>query len=378
MAKISLSITVLSIIVLCGLVSCKKPSQSGISLQENGHIQNKYAKMFDMSIYENGDILLKTGNEYRYYITKSKDSIPLDLDATFIPQSPSSVYIVASNVIALWNAIDGIKNIKFSSIKDNNIQIHSIASALKNGDILFAGKYSAPDYEMLLDKGCDLAIESTMIFHSPEVKEKLEALEIPVFIDMSSYEENPLGRLEWIKVYGAISGQLQKATDFFESQEALVLSLPKYTGEKKKVIFFYINSFGLAVVRKPSDYISSMIEMAGGDYAITEDMINGFSNSSSPYITISIEELFNLASSADILIYNAGIGKVPTSLSDLISMNSLFEEFKAVKYANVWVTDSSLYQLSDRLALIIADMHSIFKPDSIDKTEFLERLKRDD
>ena len=34
---------------------------------------------------------------------------------------------------------------------------------MENGDMLFAGKYSEPDFEMLLTEGCDLAIASMMI-----------------------------------------------------------------------------------------------------------------------------------------------------------------------------------------------------------------------
>ena len=67
---------------------------------------------------------------------------------------------------------------------------------MEEGDILYAGKYSAPDYELILDEGCNLAIENTMIYHNPEVKEKLEELGIPVLVERSSYESHPLGRLE--------------------------------------------------------------------------------------------------------------------------------------------------------------------------------------
>lgn len=49
----------------------------------------------------------------------------------------------------------------------------------EDGSNSFAGKYSAPDYELILSKNCDLAIESTMIYHKPEVKEKLEQFGIP-------------------------------------------------------------------------------------------------------------------------------------------------------------------------------------------------------
>ena len=42
--------------------------------------------------------------------------------------------------------------------------------------ILYAGKYSEPDYERIVEKSCSLAIESTMIYHCPQVKEQLENL----------------------------------------------------------------------------------------------------------------------------------------------------------------------------------------------------------
>ena len=47
---------------------------------------------------------------------------------------------------------------------------------MEAGRMVFAGKYGAPDYERILDLECDLAVESTMIYHNPEVKEQLERL----------------------------------------------------------------------------------------------------------------------------------------------------------------------------------------------------------
>ena len=69
---------------------------------------------------------------------------------------------------------------------------------------------------MLVDEDCDVAIESTMILHTPKVQEMIENLGIPVFIDRSSYEMHPLGRTEWVKLYGAMMGKEAEAADFFE------------------------------------------------------------------------------------------------------------------------------------------------------------------
>ena len=89
---------------------------------------------------------------------------------------------------------------------------------MEDGDIAFAGKYSAPDYELILSKNCDLAIESTMIYHQPEVQEKLEKFGIPVLVEHSSYESHPLGRTEWIKLYGVLLGKEDQAQKIFQEQ----------------------------------------------------------------------------------------------------------------------------------------------------------------
>ena len=46
---------------------------------------------------------------------------------------------------------------------------------MNEGKIIYAGKYSEPDYELMLAANCSLAIESQMITHTPEVKEKLDS-----------------------------------------------------------------------------------------------------------------------------------------------------------------------------------------------------------
>ena len=51
-----------------------------------------------------------------------------------------------------------------------------------------------------------------MIYHTPEVKERLEEFGIPVLVERSSYESHPLGRVEWIKLYGVLLGKEESLT----------------------------------------------------------------------------------------------------------------------------------------------------------------------
>lgn len=154
-----------------------------------------------------------------------------------------------------------------TSLKESGWTIENAAARMKEGKIVYAGKYSEPDYEMILEKGCQLAIESTMIYHTPDVKEMLEELGISVLVDRSSYESNPLGRTEWIKLYGVLTGKEAEADAFFEKQQETVADFDDYESTGKKVAFFYLTTDGKVVVRSTNDYVPSMIKMAGGDYA---------------------------------------------------------------------------------------------------------------
>ncbi len=71
----------------------------------------------------------------------------------------------------------------------------------------------------------------------------------------SSYEKKPLGRTEWVKLYGLLSGKEEEATAAFdrEKEEFEQISQDKATG--KTVAFFYITSNGEVNVRKASDYL---------------------------------------------------------------------------------------------------------------------------
>ena len=88
--------------------------------------------------------------------------------------------------MCLFDALERLDAIRLSGTREDGWHIENARLAMREGRILYAGKYSEPDYEMLLDHDCPLAIESLMIGRASEVKDKLEELGIVVFIDQSS------------------------------------------------------------------------------------------------------------------------------------------------------------------------------------------------
>jgi iron complex transport system substrate-binding protein len=241
---------------------------------------------------------------------------------------------------------------------------------MENGDMLFAGKYSEPDFEMLLTEGCDLAIASMMISHAPKVKEMIELLGIPVFIDRSSNESHPLGRTEWIKLYAVMMDKEEAAEAFFARQAQVVEDLKGFENTGKTVAFFYLHTDGSAVVRSSADYIPGMIDIAGGKY-VFDGLLDPDSAHSS--ISISMEEFYNAAVDADYLIYNATIDNPISGVDELLAKSALFSDFKAVQQGNVWCTGKYLYQATDIVGSLITDINRMLTGET-DGMIFIHKL----
>ena len=122
----------------------------------------------------------------------------------------------------------------------------------------------------------------------------------------------------------------------------------------KTVAFFYLNSAGAAVVRRPGDYVSKMIEQAGGS-SVFDSLDAAQTGSSSA--TLQMEAFYAAAKDADVLIYNGSVDSGLNSLDDLLARSELLADFKAVQSGDVWVTEQDMYQQMLETGTIIADMH---------------------
>ena len=330
------------------------PEVSGLNCQ--GKLKLDYAECYDVYYYENDYQLIDVHDSAQYLLVPEGAEAPEGLDDSIIVlQKPlDKIYLAASSTMALFRALDSMDNIKMSGIDASGWYIEEAKQAMEDGKIQFAGKYSEPDYEMLVDQDCDVAIESTMILHTPKVQEMIEDLDIPVFIDRSSYETHPLARTEWIKLYGAMLDKEEEAYSFFDEQAKVIGDLKDFKNTEKTVAFFFVSTDGSIVVRRTKDYIPSMIELAGGRY-IFQDLDSVETTSAS--VSMSMEEFYAAAADADYLVYNATIDNPIQSVDELVAKNELFEDFKAVQEGNVWCVGKYMYQATDIVGQLITDFH---------------------
>ncbi len=394
--------------------------------------KNDVAEYFRLSVYEDASgakyQLLETAGGLHRYLIAPADAQVSDrksdhftaraseansannekkgdaLELTVLQQPLTTTYVAASAVMAPLCDLGAVSQIRFSGLREEGWYVDEARTAMKKGSMLFAGKYSEPDYETLLREGCDLALESTMIYRSPEVIEKLSALGISVYIDYSSYEPHVLGRLEWIRVYGALFGHEEKAQQWYASERDRIRAIQKdaetSSGEASQsgksteksetktsrnskneassigsssgragtdttadlrptVVYFYVNSSGQIQVRQPHDYIPELLELAGARY-LAPDM-KGLSGSRKSNVTVSLEDFYSSCRDADYLIYSATLDRPLSSIRELLGKNALFADFKAVKEGHVYTTDKDFYQLSDRMADFAEDVRQMLQ-----------------
>lgn len=344
-----------------------------------------YAENFAVDYYEGGYKLLTTRlNGDRILLVPKHQQAPKDAEALVSPsaegepgklivlQEPvKNLYLVASSVMDMFAQLDSMDAISMCGLKEEDWYIPAAKQAMKGGTLLYAGKYSQPDYELLLSQNCSMAIENSMIYHTPEVMEKLDEFGIPTLVEYSSYEEHPLGRVEWVRFFGALLNREEQADKLFEEQEKTLKHVEAEKNTGKTVAFFYITSNGLVQVRQSTDYIPKMIELAGGKY-VFENL--GDPDSRRSTVNLQLEDFYDGAQDADFLVYNTTIDRQVQTLEDLLKKCSLLKDFKAVKNHQVWCTTEDMYQQSMSAGNLIEDFHRMLTGDD-KETRYLYRLK---
>ena len=369
MVKRKLLAAIITMVLAFVLAGCSGsgPDNAGSAWNDHltGSMELKYADQFHVDYYDDGISVVTVEDGLRYLVTEDADALPEWLPEdevsgmTVITAPAHAVYNAASSAMDLIDASGGIGSVVMTSTKAGDWGIDKIKNLVEDETIRYIGKYSAPDYEALLESDVDLAIESTMIYHSPQVKEAIEELGIPVLVERSSYESDPLGRLEWIKLYGLLLGKSDEAQAFFDEAVAKVegVNTDAVTGSPS-VAFFSVSSNGSVVVRKPGDYVTRMIETAGGTYAL--DGITSEEDNALSTMNMQMEAFYDKAVDADILIYNSTIEGGLKDLSDLMALSDKFNDFAAVKNGNVWCTEASTFQRTTGAADMIVEMNRIF------------------
>lgn len=403
--KRSLALVLLAVLAMSTLLfaACdrKENEQQGITvaysqLTSTGKEENTFAELFSIEH-------LKDENEKAYSKIEVFDKEKkLDTSWLLLPEgvdkvsgAPAGVNIMtfrdrqnimvsSASTMALINAMDALSKVPMTTA-DTTWRIQEIKDAIDKGTVKEVGKYSKPDYEQIISIGAEkhvtFAVFSTMLDSVPDVYDQLtKTCNLRIMRDQSSYESHPLGRTEWIKIYGEIFDMRDKSDAVFNGQVEILnettskINVPE--AERKTVLIFYTTSTkDTFYVRNAADYVTELVNLGGGKQVAEIDPGKS-GNTKMP------QELFiEKCSQADYVLYNwtsGASGVKDESLQGLIDarLGDWFKDFKAYKEGNVWRTSNDFYQKMDKMGEMVADIYKMLYGENVSDTlTYVNRLK---
>lgn len=158
-------------VLLWGCAPQKPQSGTWDGLKLDHRVELCYADQFSIDCCQDGFWKITIGTQDVYLVVPEGGEVPDNIPegVTILRQPLDSIYLVATSAMDLFRELDSIDTVALSGTDTAGWYIEEAKQAMKRGTMAYAGKYSAPDYELILDRGCDLAVESTMIYHTPEV-----------------------------------------------------------------------------------------------------------------------------------------------------------------------------------------------------------------
>ncbi len=368
--------------IACLVVGCAqtvKPAKPSIKNQSENlspqlvmgkNIVN-YAKNFRLVPFrgENckGYLLeVRNGNSWQNYIlyTGNKPNVLFVKNPVYIKIPVKRMVIMSSTHIAMLEAINATDCIiGYMYGGGYRIYFPDVAKKLKEGKIVDVGKPWSPDYEKIIELHPQLVVIYTATGTS-KVAEKLKDLHIPYVVDSEWKENTPLGRVEWVKFFGALTCREEEAEQYFSKIVENVTKVEeKVRNAGRPTLAWALIYHGRVYMPTNDTYVANMVRDAGCKYVCAN---------SSP---TDIATLLKVASNADYFVYASYFAK---NLTYIKNIDPRLSELKAFRNHEVYNITPDYWQLgylhTDR---VIEDLAAITHPRLFKnyKLHFFVRLK---
>lgn len=315
-----------------------------------------YTKGFSVTYLKGGVKKVVDGDKRTLILVPKGKEVPEEFKSNMVVNTPITDVLAASTTQpCLMRPINELGSVKAVTTDKKNWTIPEIIKGLESGKITFVGDGKTPDYEKISSLKPSLAFVYSGPSGQKEMMQKFDELKINYAVDNDYLEENPFGRMEWIKFVSAFYDKDEEGEKYFNDSVKKVEDIAKKVkNDKKPKVAWGVISKGEVYVPKADSYAAKMIEMAGGDYI--------FKSSGVGSGKISLEEFYAKAKEADVFIYASSTNYAPT-LKGVIDKAPMLEKLNSVQNKNVWCFHADYYQSLDKTDEIILDLVSVFQPD---------------
>ncbi|MDN5307350.1 MAG: cobalamin transport system substrate-binding protein [Eubacteriaceae bacterium] len=346
----------LSFFLMIFASGCTSDSQTADKSGDNETLETEYTTAFSVEYLDNGVKKLVDADNRTLLLVPEGTEVPEGYEDAIIIASPvDNVMLASTTQGCMMRGIDDFDAISAVTTEQSAWTINEIADRIGQGSISFVGDNDAPDYELIKTLNPSLVFVYSGDYGLQDMMTKLDELGINYVVCNEYLEEDPRGRMEWLKFYGAIFDKEEEAQVTFDKAMANIDTVVEEASkEEAPTVAWGMVSSGKVYVAKPDSYVAKMIELAGGDYIYKDaDVGSG---------TVTMEEFYAAAKDADILIYSSGITYSP-DIASVLSNAPVLEGLNAVQNGRVWCLGTDYWQSLDKTDGIIEDLYAIFHGD---------------
>ena len=367
------------LLLLFTFISCNNKESKTSENTRNKEI--KHAKGLTILTKENYSIVevsspWPNSKKKYYYILKKKNAVIPKEHKNFTQiQVPiktivltSTTHIPSLEMLGEENKLIGFPNL-------NYISSEKVRNLIDAGKIKELGSNQSLNTEVILDLQPDVIMGYGLDNKNPTL-ENLEKNGLKVILNGDWNEQSPLGKAEWIKLFGVLFGKEKQANEIFNSIEKSyneTLKLVEKTKVKPTVLSgsLYEDKWYLP---QGESWGAKFITNANGNYLWAKTKGTGS-------LSLSFEKVYSLAKNADIWFMDQY-----TSLEEIKNANPHYSQFKAFKTKNIYSFSKKkgktggviYYELApNRPDLVLKDLVKIFHPELLPNYElyFFEKLK---
>lgn len=202
-------------------------------------------------------------------------------------------------------------------------------SLIAEGKILDIGMETAPDYERILSLKPDLIIAYGVSGSDNSYIRKFRRLGVKVLVVNDYLENDPLAKLEYIKLFGALTGKRASADSIFRSKSIDYLRIKKLVedaarrgnrAENRTKVLMNLPYKDIWYIPGAENYMSKLVNDAGGE-------ILGAKEGAVISSRESFEKMYSLGMTADVWIHMNSV----STQEALSAENRLYTNFPLFK-----------------------------------------------
>ncbi len=363
------------------LIRCKQEAPTKEEVKKHNSV--KYATGFSIEKHEGYTVLEVTNpwpnatKKFTYILQKAGTTLPKNStkDAVVISVPVKKIVVTSTTHIPSLEML-GVENSLVGFPKLDYISSKKVRDLIHQNKITELGNNQSLNIEQLLQLQPDVIIGYGLDNSNP-VLTNVERSGLKVVFNGDWNEQNPLGKAEWIKFFGALYDKSDLANTLFEQIEKeyqKTLNLVQKTTKRPTVLAGDIFEDKWYLPQGTS-WAATFLKEAKGTYLWANSKGTGS-------LGLSFETVLDRGKDADIWITSGQF----SSLNEMTHSNPHYEQFKAFKIKNVYSFNRKkgekggvlYYELApNRPDIVLKDIVKILHPELLNnyKPYFFEKLK---